>query len=83
MICIDWTAQSVDPVCNVVLILDHSTDVDQLKGALVQKSVSVGCDRAVINSDPTKFKSLSVSEITEKPNLSELLQVPSSHWAPT
>lgn len=31
VISISWTAQRLHPVCIVLLILDHPTDVDQLK----------------------------------------------------
>ena len=29
-------AEGLDPVCVVLLVLDHPTDVDELEGALVQ-----------------------------------------------
>lgn len=58
VVCISWTAQRLGPVCGVLLILDHSTDVDQLKGALVQESVCVGWNRTVICSQPTNLKAL-------------------------
>lgn len=39
MIPVAWAAQRLDPVCVVVLILDHSTDVYELKRALIQQSM--------------------------------------------
>lgn len=46
---ISRTAQRLDPIGVVLLVLDHSTDVIQLKGALVQQSECVGWNRTVSN----------------------------------
>lgn len=56
LVWVRWTAQRLDPVCVVILVLDHSTDVDQLKGALVQQSVCVGWKKRFIESQQTKLK---------------------------
>lgn len=55
VIYLSWTAQRLDPVWVVLLVLDHSTDVDQLKGALVQQCVCVGWNRTVTKSQPKKL----------------------------
>lgn len=56
LVWVSWTAQRLDPVCIVILVLDHSTDVDQLKGALVQEGVCVGWNRRFIKSQHMKPK---------------------------